>query len=64
MAMNMLPSPRPVCFPLYSIRSQQEANSTSFFPPARPTIVYIHISVQVYAAIGVGVASAGAREYA
>ena len=31
MAINMLPPQRPICFPLYSIRSQQEANSSSFF---------------------------------
>ncbi len=39
-AINMLPSPRPICFPLYSIRSQQEANSTSF--SSRPPYIRVY----------------------
>ena len=42
MAINMLPSPHPICFPLYSIRSQQEARQLVLLFSYRPP--YIHVS--------------------
>ena len=42
MAINMLSSPCPICFPLYSIRSQQEARQIVLLFSSRPP--YIHVS--------------------
>ncbi len=64
MPTNMLSSPRLICFPMYSIRSQQEANRS--FPPSRPPYnrVYSFIICSRSMLLSMGVASAGAREYA